>query len=245
MSIFGSRTIEVNNNPAATPGLPAGQGLQPPTNQLPRMQQQPLVLPPNWQTAGLSLDQTRVPKVQRLTGALAQNLPNPNKPLATTLPQITPTPAATPLPAFNMTPRQQSKLVATLVSEAGGEGQEGMQAVLNSIVNRTTVNPSYYGKTVWDVISKPQQYTGFSVRDPNYKQTLDYLDKKVQVAPDRKAQIQQAQALIQQAMIGKLQDLSKGATHYYNPEKAAHQSWMDVGEQRATVGQHKFIYLKR
>lgn len=145
---------------------------------------------------------------------------------------------------FKVQPRENSKLLAVLVAEAGNEGVAGMQGVLNTIINRTQVNPKYYGKDVWNVISKPAQYTGFSVSDPNYKEVLDYLDKKrSKVTPGREQQIAQARQLLQLAQEGRLQDITDGSTHYYNPKKAAHYPWMDVAEFKKDIGEHKFVYL--
>lgn len=147
---------------------------------------------------------------------------------------------------FNIKPREEFKIISTMVSEAGDEGKEGMHAVLSSIINRTQVNPLYYGSSVWDVISKPNQYTGFSVLDPNYKEVLDSLDgKRKTFTPGREEQIKQAQELLELAKSGRLSDAANGATHYFNPNKAKRYPWMDAGEERARVGNHIFLYLYR
>jgi hypothetical protein len=158
------------------------------------------------------------------------------------------TPMGTPVPSaniFNIPQDQLNKVIATVISEAGGESPQGRQAVLNSIVNRANLNPKYYGSNLFGVVSKPSQYTGFNAKDPNYRETRDYLDgKSKKLTPGRLQQIQEVQNLLQLAKQGKLQDLTSGATHYLNPKKATDFSWVKKALKKATVGQHEFYYLK-
>lgn len=145
---------------------------------------------------------------------------------------------------FDIKPRETNKLVSLLVAEAGDEGNTGMQAVLNSIVNRTQVNPSLYGKNVWDVLTKPVQYSAFSNDNKAYTEVRDYLDgKNNKLTPGREEQISQAKQLIDLAKTGQLQDITNGATHFYNPNTAVHYPWMDTGEFKKDIGNHRFIYL--
>lgn len=139
---------------------------------------------------------------------------------------------------------KEIKLAALLVAEGGNEGKQGMQAILNSIINRTTVNPSYYGNNVWDVITKANQYSGFSANDQNFVQTRDYLrGKTAGVMDSRKSQIELAKSVIEAAKSGQLNDITGGATHYWNPKIASKQPWMSKAERQKQIGNHMFGYL--
>ena len=145
-----------------------------------------------------------------------------------------------------LTQKQTNRLIAAVIAEAGAEAPESRQAVLNSIENRTKVNPRYYGANLWDVVSKPYQYTGFSVKDPNYTEVKNYLDgTSKKLTPGRKEQIEQVQNLVNLAQQGKLEDITGGATHYLNPKKATDFSWVPKAQKKATIGEHDFYYLKR
>lgn len=161
----------------------------------------------------------------------------------------TPVPVATPRPkptAFDLTPKQQNRVIAAVISEAGGESPQGRQGVLNSIINRTIVNPKYYGANLFDVISKPSQYTGFNVKDKNYNEVKQYLDgTSKKLTPGRLQQIQEVLDLFNKAKQGKLPDITNGATHYINPKKATDFSWVPKAQKKSTIGQHDFYYLKK
>ena len=163
------------------------------------------------------------------------------------------TPLSTPKPkmktnhkVFAITPKQLNRIVAATIAEAATEGTEGLQGVINSAVNRTQVNPKYYGSNLWEVMSKPAQYSGFSINDPNYTEVRDYLDGKTKkLSPGRKEQIEQVQQLFNQAKSGQLTDVTGGATHYINPRKATDFSWIPKAKKTKTIGQHDFYYLKK
>ena len=153
-------------------------------------------------------------------------------------------PSSAPTPEFNVSKRQIGKTIATVIAEAATEGNQGMQAVLNTMVNRTKVNPKYYGENIFDVVSKDSQYSAFSVDDPNYKEVLDYYDGKIKnISPLRKTQIMAVEGMIELAKKGKLDDITQGSTHYWNPDKAASYSWMSEIQNPIKIGNHMFGYL--
>ena len=157
-----------------------------------------------------------------------------------------PKPAPTPRFTSNLTKKQENRIIAAVIAEAGGEKPEGRQAVLNSAINLIKTNPRYYGRNLWEAISKPAQYTGFSLADPNYVEVKEYLDNKSKkLTAGRAQQIKEVQGFLGLAKKGQLTDVTGGATHYINPKKATDFSWIPKAEKRATIGEHDFYYLKQ
>jgi len=57
-------------------------------------------------------------------------------------------------------------LARTIYGEARGEGERGMQAVANVIMNRVAAN-SWYGDGVQGVCLKDKQFSAWNENDPN------------------------------------------------------------------------------
>lgn len=121
-------------------------------------------------------------------------------------------------------------VAATLIGEAGGEGVNGMHAVLNVIMNRAKgdftkagavcIQPKQFsmwnGKKHDDVIAHAQKH-------PRWKAALD---------------------LIKSAQDGSLKDITSGATFYYPPKQIT-PSWLPSMEQTVIIGNHAFCKPKK
>jgi hypothetical protein len=105
-------------------------------------------------------------------------------------------------------------VAATLYGEAKGEGDVGMQAVLNVIMNRSRQD---FSKTKGIVLKSKQFSTWNKVHDLEKA-------KKISIELAKREKNNQiyrtAIKLVDLAMKGKLPDITGGATLYYNPKKA-------------------------
>jgi len=112
---------------------------------------------------------------------------------------------------------QRNKVIATIIGEGIGEGELGMQAILNNIVSRA--EKGYRGGNLFEVVSSGNgaQYNAFSVNDPNYKQTLDYLRGKSDASPAIKEATEFIKSLLEKYDKGELEDLIIGNMNYLNP----------------------------
>jgi spore germination cell wall hydrolase CwlJ-like protein len=105
-------------------------------------------------------------------------------------------------------------VAAILIAEAGGEGREGMIAVMNVINNRATNNKSYR-----DVVLAPYQFSCVNdyttKRKPPAYQSLDrFIDSQKNYV-----HFIMATSIVRGVMLGEIPDNTFGATHYYNPRK--------------------------
>jgi putative nucleotidyltransferase with HDIG domain len=126
-------------------------------------------------------------------------------------------------------------VAATLWGEARGEGTNGMQAVLNVIMNRANGN---FDKT-YKVVLVPKQFSMWnSVTNPT--------ETALNVARDnfntRDKQWMQAVKLVDLAAKGKLPDITGGAIFYFNPHKVI-PSWAKKLIKTVTIGNHDFYKL--
>lgn len=135
-------------------------------------------------------------------------------------------------------------LTATIWSEARGDGEKGMQAVLNVILNRsngdfskaseaaTKFSTSKKGKKIhqfscWNGITDPVSFAKkLSKLHYNGKEQDDILYTK-------------AIELVDKSIKHQLQDITKGAGFYFNPSKA-HPSWAKKLIKTASIGHHDF-----
>lgn len=124
------------------------------------------------------------------------------------------------------------KIVAKIVAgEAAGEGKEGMQAVLNVMLNRAK-KPKRWGATLYEVATQPSQFSAYkdkALMERNYKQVKPIVDK-----------------LVDQAWSGNLQDITGGATHYvtkalYEKKKNDPKSWISKMKVIQTKKHHIFM----
>lgn len=133
--------------------------------------------------------------------------------------------------------KEKNEVIATVVAEAIGEGEEGMQYVLNNIMNRSTEK----GKTMHQVVKSRNAYSAYG--NPMFNKVVGLLNGTPVKFKDatEKMLIEKATKKIK-AMIdsGEIEDLTGGSTHYWNPETAKHQKWMDEGEYTLKKGKHVF-----
>jgi len=115
------------------------------------------------------------------------------------------------------------RLLARLIElEAGGETDEGQLAVAYTVRNRWD-RQSWYGKTLWDVMTKPYQYSCFN-------DGLPYLDD----VDERYIEVAGA------ALSGRLLDPTDGATHYYAPALIPEPAWVPSMTFTVEIGGHRF-----
>ena len=131
-------------------------------------------------------------------------------------------------------------VIATLYGEARGEGEVGMQAVLNVLMNRANNDFS----KVKGLALAPKQFSMWNdVKDPaTFAINLgkQVRDKEIQGAD--KSMYLKAAGLVDQAMKGTLKDITGGAKFYFNPS-LANPSWAKKMKKTATIGNHDFYKL--
>ena len=178
-------------------------------------------------------------QVNNTTPTVSMSSPSP-APLST--PIMATKPSLTSNRGFVLPKDQEYKLLSNILAEAQAEGTPGMQAVINVIGNRIGTKNLTGGKykNAFDVISEPHQFSAFSTGNQIYKKYLDVLrGKKTSLTPLEKNNLSQVQNLINQAKTGTLQDLTKGATQYYNPQKA-NPIWASKLKNMVNIGSHTF-----
>lgn len=97
-------------------------------------------------------------------------------------------------------------LAKTAWGENRGGGSDGMQSVLNVIINRSK-KPSWWGKTPREVCLKPWQFDCWNENDPN-------LEKLLNVGISDGAYMT-ALELAGKALQGELADLTNGSCYYF------------------------------
>lgn len=131
--------------------------------------------------------------------------------------------------ADNLTPYQRDILVKTILSEARGEGEEGMRAVAHNILNRA--NSGRYPSDPAAVALQPKQYSGWNRgeggNNPN------------QFRPGT-SQYENAAQVIDRVFSGQSQDPTNGALFYHTPQ--VNPSWAGEVNRYGTtkIGNHIF-----
>ena len=134
-------------------------------------------------------------------------------------------------------------VAATVVDEAGGESDIGMQAVLNVILNRGNGNI----KDAAVASLKKMQFSGWNNVARNSSSISKFIDKK-----KRHPKYQRALEMVTFAQDGKLSDVTNGADHFLNPvltkkwNKGRLPSWYTKNRDKITkvIGKHEFLKLK-
>ena len=123
-------------------------------------------------------------------------------------------------------------MARTAWGEARGEGNRGMQAVINVIMNRVRAG-SWYGATPKEVCTKKSQFSVWNKNDPNYVPML-----AVTTADENFALAKQ---LATAAYNGNLPDITNGATNYLAlGSLSSVPGWVASLEEVAVIGNHTF-----
>lgn len=132
-------------------------------------------------------------------------------------------------------------LARTLYGEARGEDRQSREAVACVVLNRVEKRKQcgwriIDGKKVPTIAAtclKPWQFSCWNEKDPNREVIL-------KVTPQKKI-FAECLEIAKMAYDGKLNDITKGATHYYNPKVCAKPRWAEGRAPCAVVGSHLFF----
>lgn len=126
-------------------------------------------------------------------------------------------------------------VAATLWGEARQDGEIGMQAVMNVIMNRAKGD---FNKAS-GVVLKPKQFSMWNnIEDPE-KAALNLARVIRTKAPADSATYMKAIEIVDKAAKGKLLDITGGATSYVNLKKA-NPSWARTLTKTKEIGHHTF-----
>lgn len=121
----------------------------------------------------------------------------------------------------------------TLWGEARGEGIAGMAAVAAVIANRVRF-PRWWGKDAKQVCLKPWQFSCWLESDPNRVKLLAVTQA------DRAFAL--ALEIADEALAGRLRDVTSGADHYHTAGVAP--AWSAGKSPVAVIGCHRFFRLE-
>ena len=119
-------------------------------------------------------------------------------------------------------------LARVLWGEAEGEGAEGMQAVGNVILNRANIK----NKNIPEVMFRKDQFSAIGDKDR--------FNAMINLSSDNPQYIQ-ALEISKKLLAGELDDITNGATHFYNPDTAnMNYDWIKQYPVVTTIGKHTF-----
>jgi N-acetylmuramoyl-L-alanine amidase len=127
----------------------------------------------------------------------------------------------------------QDTMARTIYGEARGEGQAGMIAVANVILNRFALwdkHPHFGHGTIESVCLAPWQFSCWNQNDPN-----SALIKSVTFSEPTFAECLQ---IASDALIGGIDDNTNGATYY--KVIGTNASWSSGKSPCAIIGHHEF-----
>lgn len=107
-------------------------------------------------------------------------------------------------------------LARTGWAENRSGGIEGMQSVINAILNRAA-HPCWWGRDVISVCLKPWQFSSWNENDPNRAKLLAI------TADD--PQFSEALKIAARAVLGTLPDLTDGSDSYYAASMETEPEW--------------------
>ena len=125
--------------------------------------------------------------------------------------------------------REIDLLARTIYGEARGEGENGMQAVANVIMNRVN-SGRWYGKTIEEVVLKPYQFSCWNEKDPNRRVIMEVTEQN--------AVFKKAKDIARRAAEDTLPDTTGGATHYHAASITPY--WAGEMAQTVKIGNHIF-----
>ncbi|MCG8683468.1 MAG: cell wall hydrolase [Desulfobacterales bacterium] len=121
-------------------------------------------------------------------------------------------------------------LARTLWGEARGDGEIGMQAVANVVLNRLK-RPARFQATVGRVCRQHKQFSCWNERDPNRT--------KLESVDSRNAAFTMALDVARRAIRDQLPDITSGADHYHHHTISA--DWSIGHTPCARIGDHVFF----
>lgn len=117
----------------------------------------------------------------------------------------------------------------TIWGEARGEGEAGMIAVANVIMNRVA-RPGWWGRTPREVCQKKWQFSCWNPTDPNLMRLLTVDDSNQAFAS--------ALEIAARAVAWQLPDITNGATNYH--ASSVLPDWAGRMVRVAVIGNHIF-----
>lgn len=147
---------------------------------------------------------------------------------------------------LNISEDEKNKVIATVIGEGIGEGNIGMQAILNNIINRAERGRA--GGTLFGVVSEGEgaQYNAFSSSNKLFTKVRDYLRGKTEVSPKIKEAIQHVKNLLSEYELGNLKDIVNGNLNYLNPNITTESGKAGAGynkrnpQKDIVIGNHVF-----
>lgn len=130
------------------------------------------------------------------------------------------------LVAFSQTYSQKDLVASVILLEAGGEGQDGMQAVASVIQNRCRRD----GLTPFEVVTKPKQFS--CLNNLSHTQALNLATNKW---PN---QLSFAKQLTNQVYMDTLEDNTNGS-YFYQRNECPIRKWH--GRRTVVIGHHSFF----
>lgn len=122
-------------------------------------------------------------------------------------------------------------LARTIMAEAGGEGYEGMLGVGSVIANRARTGR--YGKNIRDVIMAPGQFSAWN-------SVTGYAGGEGGLDMNRMRANENAYRAADAILSGNYEDITGGATHYYNDKVATPKWGIQAGGKWGRIGNHVF-----
>lgn len=129
-------------------------------------------------------------------------------------------------------------LARTMWGEARGEGNIGLEAVANVVLNRVKVADAHGGKYWWganiiQVCQKPYQFSCWNRSDASFQ--------KLQAVDGANLYFATCLRIARRAVIGTLEDRTYGATHYHADYVAPY--WAKGETPTVTIGRHIFYSI--
>lgn len=128
-------------------------------------------------------------------------------------------------------------LARTIWGEARGQGNAGLGAVANVVLNRVKIAQErgryWWGNNIIQVCQKPYQFSCWNRTDPNFK--------KLQAVDEKNLYFATCLRIARRAVIGVLDDNTEGATHYHAHYVSPY--WAKDEVPTTIIGDHIFYRL--
>lgn len=124
-------------------------------------------------------------------------------------------------------------LTILVLLEAGGESEKGQVAVAWTVLNRVGRGKKYYGSQggIRGVILQPKQYSCLNRGTSSLRKSLSIPSSKGWP---------KVHSIVQNVLLGEVEDPTNGATHYFNPAICGIPGWASEMSPRGIIGQHHF-----